>query len=365
MAAAVGTFDVLGVDADPAIGVMVKSIADQATSRVRTAVSVDQAQAEMKRKPADLVLVNLQINDSAGVQLIKTLKAKHPQSQVIAVSRVKRSELCLDAWRAGAADMLLTPVQPQDLKRSLDSVLKQRDPSSGVEKLTRRNVRLRSVCKQLNKARHEIRQQVDLLCNDLVRAYQDMAHQLNTTQLAVDYANMVANEIEVEAILRKTMEWILGKLGPVNAAIYLSDSERHFALGAYLNLDTEADAPLINSLGETLIQHTASSSRSVTLESDRHIDELFGEQGAKLKERAWLSTGCFAAAPKNDCLAVLVVFRKQGEPMDAMRGMIEAIAPIVGEKIEQALELYHRMHPHDDLDTDTDTDTDLEDESDS
>ena len=46
--AAVGMWDVLVVDADPSVGVLVKSIAEQTASRVRTAASVDQAQAEME-----------------------------------------------------------------------------------------------------------------------------------------------------------------------------------------------------------------------------------------------------------------------------------------------------------------------------
>jgi hypothetical protein len=28
-----------------------------------------------------------------------------------------------------------------------------------------------------------------------------------------------------------------------------------------------------------------------------------------------------------------------------MRTMLESIAPLLGERIEQALDLYHRMHP--------------------
>jgi hypothetical protein len=238
--------------------------------------------------------------------------------------------------------MLTAPVAVNDLNRSLAGVIERR---SQHDQLTRRNRRLRSVCKQLNKARHEIRQQVDLLCNDLVRAYQEMAQQLNTTQITVDYAQMVGNEIEVEGLLRKTMEWVLAKLGPVNAAVYLSDAERNFSLGAYLNLDTDADGPMIAAVGETIVRHSESSGNTISIEHDAMIDEMFGEEGELLKGRAWLSTGCYAPAPKRDCLAVLVVFKKQGEPIDGMRTMVEAISPILGERIEQALELYHRMHP--------------------
>jgi DNA-binding response OmpR family regulator len=339
--AVVGTWEILVVDADPNVGEVVKRAAGEWAARVRTAQSVDQAKAQMKFKAADVLLVNLQINDNSGVELIRAIRGDYPAAMLIALSRTKRSELCIEAWRAGAADMLVGTVAQEEVRRSLEVVMQRRTP---LEQLAKRNGRLRQVCKQLNKARHDIRQQVDLLCNDLVRAYQEMAHQLNTTQLTVDYCQMIGNEIEVEGLLRKTMEWVLGKIGPVNAAVYLADAQQQFALGAYLNLDTEADAPLINAMGDTIVKQSAAGSRTIVLDEDRLIGELFGAPGELLKGRAWLCTGCYAPTPKRECLAVLVVFRKQGETLEPMRAMTEAIAPILGERIEQALGLYHRLH---------------------
>lgn len=353
-----GPLDVLVVDADLAVGELVKRGGRGCVKQVRVATSVDQAQAAMKQKPADVLLVNLQISDNAGINLIKALRTKYPRVQTIAISKLKKSEVCLDAWRAGAADMLVGPLNASDIQRSLENILHGRDE---LQRLARRNTRLRSVCKQLNRARHEISQQVDLLCNDLVRAYQEMAQQLNLTQLAGEYAELVNNEVEVEGLLRRTMEWVLKKLGPINAAVFLPDSERKFALGAYLNLDTEADAALISAMGETIIKqadHTGGGSgRPVQVDDDQMIDELFGQEGAALKGRVWMTVGCFA---KRECLAVLAIFRKANEPLDAqVRNVAEAIAPTLGEKIDQALGLYHRLHPIEDDDLDSEENSDL------
>jgi response regulator of citrate/malate metabolism len=296
----------------------------------------------MKNRAADVLMVNMQINDNGGVELIRSLRQKYPRTEVIAVSRVKRSEVCLDAWRAGASDMLLAPIQAGDVQRTLNGVAERRNH---IEKLTKRNVRLRQVCKQLNKARHEIGQQVDLLCNDLVRAYQEMAQQLNVTQITAEFAQALDEEIEVEGILRKTMEWVLRKVCPINAAVYLPDTERQFALGAYLNLDTEADALLISDIGETIVKRADTPGNVVAIDDDLAIEQLFGAEGERLKNRSWLSVGCFA---RRECLAVIVIFRNQGQSIDAStRTMIEAIAPVLGERIDQALGLYHRMHPYD------------------
>jgi DNA-binding response OmpR family regulator len=333
------------VDADARTVDLVRDAADPG-AQVRHAASVDAAQAEMLRHPADLVLVNLQIGDHAGIGLIRSLKRRYAHTDIVALSRSRRTECCLDAFRAGASDILLAPFAPRDLDAILAASAGRRQES---RRRLHRQIRLRDVCRRLNKARHEISRQVDLLCNDLVRAYQDMAQELNVTQNAAEFAQSMAGELDVEGVLRRTMEWILKKLGPVNAAIYLPNDDEQFALGAYLNLDTQADAPLIEVLGRTIVRQ-ARGSVALVLEEDRVINELFGDEGATLCGRQWLAVGC--NTPR-ECLGVLVVFRSASEGTvngsaelgGQSRRFIEAAAPILAERIEQALGLYQRLHP--------------------
>jgi DNA-binding response OmpR family regulator len=341
---ATGAWHLLVVDADSKMLDLVRQAAHPGI-QVRLATSVDAADAEMRRHPANVVLVNLQIGDHAGVDLIRAFRRRYGAVDIIALSRSRRGEACLDAFRAGASDMLLAPIQAQDIQQALEGSAARR-----LEDLRRqqRHERLRVVCRRLNKARHEISRQVDLLCNDLVRAYQDLAQQLNVAQNAAEFAQSLQGELDVEGVLRRTMEWILRKLGPVNAAIYLPNGDNQFALGAYLNLDTQADAPLIETLGRTIVQQGRGST-AMLLEDDRTMDELFDEDGAELHGRQWLAVGCHTP---RECLAVLVVFRNKAagssgttELSGQARQLVEAAAPLLAERIENALGLYQRMNP--------------------
>ncbi len=360
-----GRWNVLVVDADPKLGELVRQQARQlgaATdasakspmgsstgaavvgvqiNRVRVATTVEAAELEMRRSPAHILFVNVQLGDNAGLKVIRSFKRRWPRTQAIAVSRNRKNDLCLEAWRAGAVDMIQAPLHAQDIQSVLANLAVRKGE---VDRLAQRNERLRVVCRRLNKARHEISQQVDLLCNDLVRAYQEMAQQLNLTQLASEFSDFVRGETEVEGILRRTMEWILRKLGPVNAAVYLPNGEEHFALGAYLNLDTQADAPLIDVLGRTIVEQ-ARHDKIVALERDSAIVELFGAQAEALLGKSWFATGCHT---RRECLAVLVVFKQQSgkdSGQNTTQGLIEAVAPVLAERIEQALGFYNRLHP--------------------
>jgi DNA-binding response OmpR family regulator len=345
------TRHLLVVDADRKTADLVRTVIEDGM-QVRQATSIDAAQAEMLRQPAEVVLVNLQIGDHGGIELIKTLKRRYGNTDIVALSRSRRGEACLDAFHAGASDMLLAPYAACDIQQILIAAAVRRQD---MQRRMQRHERLRGTCRRLNKARHEISQQVDILCNDLVRAYQDMAQQLNLTQNAAEFAQLLAGELDVEGVLRRTMEWLLKKLGPVNAAIFLPNGEEQFALGAYLNLDTKADAPLIETLGHTIVGQ-ARGATALSLEEDAIIEELFGEEGHPLKGRQWLAIGC--NTPR-ECLGVLVIFCGKaagcGKTAGGLggttdlngqaRGLIEAAAPILAERIENALGLYQRLHP--------------------
>ena len=343
------TWDVLVVDADPTTGDLVRRGGGTRVGQVRVVETVDQAALEMRTHPADVVMVNVQINDNGGIELLRKLHRKYPQCEAIAMSRTKRSELCVDALRAGAADILVGPVTVEDVKTAFANVAERQ---TGLARLQNRNLRLREVCKRLSKARQEISKQVDLLCNDLVRAYQEMAQQLNHTQVTTEYSMMLQDELEVEGVLRKTMEWVLKKLGPINAAVYLPDGERNFALGAYLNLDTEADAKLIEQIGRTVVREVECSGQAVTIETNEQLRGHFGNDAGLMEGRTWYASSCVA---KRESLAVLVIFRRQGDPLDAaLRQLVEAVCPLLAAKIDEALELYNRMNPLEDEDEEGD-----------
>jgi len=329
--------DVLVVDADAKTGELVRQSLGEAAVNVRAAASADQAQLEMQRRAPDLVLVNLQINGNDGVALLAKWRQTYPRTEAIALSRKTSSEICLRAWRAGACDMLVGPMDAAALQGCLQRWMDRRQ---GGQRLLARNLRLRTVCKQLNKARHEISQQVNLLCHDLVKAYQELAEQLNETQVHGELAGALGNDVEIEPLLRRTMEWILKKLGPVNAAVFLPDSEGNHTLGAYLNFDTNADSVLVDVVAQTIVPQAAGGTRTLTVENDGQIDELFGQEGRLLRGRTWLACGAWC---RTESLATVVVFRSQGEAVGPEWGRIlESVGPVLAERLARAVRIYQR-----------------------
>ncbi len=333
--------DILVVDTDATTADAFKSELGGEVQTLRMAHSPDQAMLEMQRRPADVLLINVQLADHRGLDLVAQWRQKYPNTEVIAISRSQRAEICLAAWQAGASDMLFAPVDRAAVQKCLRKVVERKTEKQRVAK---RNLRLRQACRQLSKARKEIGAQVDLLCHDLVKAYQDMAQQLHQTQMCGEYATSLGEDLDIESMMRATMQYILKKAGPVNAAVFLPDSEKNYVLGAYLDLDTNADAMLIDVIGQTLAPHAAHAKNIVEFTDDTAIHATFAQP--MLHGRSWMA---LATYHRQEPMAVIVAFRSQEEPFaPTVRPTLESIAGVLGTRISRLVDIHNRCHGFED-----------------
>jgi DNA-binding response OmpR family regulator len=329
--------DILVVDTDSATAEALKPELGAHFQTLRFAASPDQAVLEMQRHPADLLLVNLQIGDQRGLELVAQWRKSYPHSEVIALSRLHRADVCLAAWRAGASDLLFQPLDKVAVEHCLNNVAQRRTQK---DRLNKRNERLRQTCRQLSKARKEIGAQVELLCHDLVRAYQDMAQQLHQTQLSGEYAASLGSSLDIESIMRATMQYVLKKAGPVNAAVFLPDSEKNYVLGAYLDLDTSADSVLIDIISQTIASYAARSGKAVEFVDDAALNTVFGQ--TMLLGKSWMAVPAYH---RGEAMAVLVAFRSQEQPFaPAVRPTLESIAAVLGAKVARLVDIHNRWH---------------------
>ncbi len=306
--------------------------------RIRTAATLEQATLEMQRDPAGLVLVNVHTQDHGGYELIESFNRRWPHSLVLAVARRRQVDICLQAFRAGAADVVFEPINSESLRSAVTRADTQRNTR---HRLVWRNQRLRTVCRQLNKARHEISQQVDLLCNDLVKAYQELASQFNEAQSAGELEKALGDDLEIERLLRRTLELVLKKLGPMNAAVFLPDSEGNYSLGAYLNFDTNPDSIFVSMVAQTIVTRAAERHATVSFPADDALSKAFGDDARLLLGRTWLAT---PAIKENDCVAVLVAFHPQHKPLPQnTQHLFETLAALLAQRISNSINVYNRM----------------------
>lgn len=65
-----------------------------------------QALEQMKREPADVVIVDLSMPGMSGIDLIRRLRSEHPHTRVMVLSMHAEEQYALRAFKAGAAGYL-------------------------------------------------------------------------------------------------------------------------------------------------------------------------------------------------------------------------------------------------------------------
>jgi DNA-binding NtrC family response regulator len=82
---------------------------------VKLVLNGEEALREMERHPFDVVLLDLRMPGMDGMSVLRTIKEKWPESEVIIITGYPSVETAKEAIRIGAYDYLAKPVGPDDV----------------------------------------------------------------------------------------------------------------------------------------------------------------------------------------------------------------------------------------------------------
>ena len=80
-----------------------------------SAADASEALEHMKRRPADVVLLDLRMPGAHGLELLKAMKQKWPQTEVVIITGDPSLDSAKEAVRLGAGDYLAKPVGPCEI----------------------------------------------------------------------------------------------------------------------------------------------------------------------------------------------------------------------------------------------------------
>ncbi|WP_428388102.1 response regulator [Mucisphaera sp.] len=330
-------------------GIAAKLIAspelDGRSVRVEQAETIGQARQFVDERRFDVALIHNPTTGKTGLQFAAELvDAKSPVRSVI-ISNQPTVDDAVTALRVGAVDLIEDNATANTISNSLRRAVERIDADNAGRK---RINRLRKLCKKLNEARIEVSQQVDVLCNDLVTAYQELANQMQHMVQSTEYGTLIKEELDLENLIRRTLEHLVEKTGPTNAAIYLPSSVDEFSLGGYVNADADAGASdiLLDHLGDRIPQALDGREDLLHLTDDQALAAWMGQEQTFLEGSDLVAMPCRA---EDETLAVLILFRDRLEPYDdRILETIEAIGPLLGESLAKVIRVHHR-HMGDEL----------------
>lgn len=80
----------------------------------------------MEQNPADVILLDLRMPDLDGMDVLKIIKERWPESEVVVITGYPSVESAKQAVRLGACDYLAKPVAPDDVIKATTSAITQK-----------------------------------------------------------------------------------------------------------------------------------------------------------------------------------------------------------------------------------------------
>ncbi|MBI1335599.1 MAG: response regulator [Phycisphaera sp.] len=332
---------VLLVDNEKPVRQLLEHIADGQAMTLVQASGVEEARKVLTQQRIDLALVEPSINNGQGMALAGEIRQRSPRTHTIVISATPTMQQAIDSMRAGVCDFIPKPLSLTELNQRVASALAKRDDQQYLHQRLRK---LRRMCKKLNQARVEVSEQVDVLCNDLVTAYQELANQMHTLVQTSEYNAVVEGELDLENLLRKTLEFLLKKAGPTNAVIFLPSMGDEYTVGAYINYDAANGSPeaLLDHMADVVAPVISNQDGTLHLRDDEALEAWVGDDSAYLADCHTLS---FPVIHEDEALACVILFRDASEPYpNEMVEVCDAVAPLFSMALAKIIRVHHRLH---------------------
>lgn len=180
---------ILIVDDDPHIRESLLDVLEDAGYAVSTASSEKEALVNVHAHNFDVILMDYNLPDSTGIQVIKKIKKIRPidsQSQILMLTADKSQETAVMAIQESVADFLVKPVDVDRLKRVISNSLEKL-------RLMRENER---ITLQLKKSNEELEHLDRMKSKFLSMSSHDLSNALMALQASFELLSQTINPSE-------------------------------------------------------------------------------------------------------------------------------------------------------------------------
>jgi FixJ family two-component response regulator len=276
--------------------------------------SLAEAEHILHTQGVELLVADVHLPDGDGTALLPILRREQPFATAIVISGAPSVDGAITALRHGALDFLTKPFTVTDLAERVGRALKRQ---ALIAKNEKRIDKLREAVRRLNEARKVVTRKVDLLCNDLITAYGELAKQLDVVRTQEGFKNFLGDMKDLEQLLCHAMDYLMRQVGYCNIAIWLAaDKQGEFQLGAYMKYTIAGDQDLTEAMKGGVVP-LADREGFVRLCGDEAQERLTPAELDYLADQDIVAANCTYLG---ETLAVVVLFR------DANKGFVEADA---------------------------------------
>jgi len=119
--------NILIVDDEQAIRETCATVSEQCGMKAVAVATAEAALEILEHSPIDIVLTDLNLQQSNGVELLKQVHDLHPEVAVVVLTRYGTLESAVEVTRLGAVDYVTKPFRIEELRARLERVARAVD----------------------------------------------------------------------------------------------------------------------------------------------------------------------------------------------------------------------------------------------
>jgi CheY-like chemotaxis protein len=116
--------NILVIDDEVAVNNNIRKILAKKGYHVDQAVTKNEALEKIQARPYKLVLLDLKIPEVRGLELLKAVRDRNPETKIIIITGYASIETAVESARMGAFDYLPKPFTPNEIRNITDNALK-------------------------------------------------------------------------------------------------------------------------------------------------------------------------------------------------------------------------------------------------
>ena len=306
------------------------------------AETIEAARATLDSVSIDIIAIASSLVAPAPLRVIREAQSQRPWLRAVVFGGAPNPETVVEAIRQGVSDWINLPVDrarlPERIAQIMDRVAAHRQREAQLETLE-------GTCRELSEARTEMSDQVDVLCGDLASAYKSMHTQMSEIAMSAEFRTLLSQELDVEDMLRTSLEYVLKKLGPTNAVVFLQEAPGQYGVGAYVNYQwpNRDIMPTLRLLGSTLCPSMSTERELVRFDDASEFAAASGEDAKLLNGSQVVAFSCFRG---DECLAVFTLFRDAENGFgDDDAEMLDVLGQIIAEQLTRIIRVHQRSRP--------------------
>lgn len=159
---------ILIVEDDVPFGTMLKTFLQKRNYEVSHAFSGTEALRQIKEEDFNLILTDVRLPDTDGLDILKEVKAKNATTQVIVMTSYAEISMAVQAMKDGAFDYVSKPFRPESILRTIENALqhnevKATEPVKTLSSSTPSSLKKDTFVKGVSDASKKLNDYIDLV----------------------------------------------------------------------------------------------------------------------------------------------------------------------------------------------------------